>query len=57
MKVFNEDTQCVKCGKEKADSLYISDVNAGNFGYPHAVILRTCKRCGHIWAELPLDSQ
>lgn len=47
MTIYNPHSKCPKCGglaEEKYDE-------------PTDTIKRTCKRCGHVWTEEPLDSQ
>ena len=46
MKKYSESSDCVKCGRKHAETVYDHESNA---------LKRTCRRCGHVWWEGPLD--
>ena len=52
MKVYDLDTECIKCGN-KATFDKFNPCPA--IGEVEEIIQRECSRCGYSWEELPLD--
>jgi predicted nucleic-acid-binding Zn-ribbon protein len=57
MKPYRADARCVKCGYNIAASKYWDTTMRGGVVVDcDGFIVRTCKRCGYVWDEKPLDS-
>ena len=58
MDKYNENKRCPKCASGLVETRYI-DCGAARelifVKYYHGKIMRTCTRCGHMWAEEALD--
>jgi hypothetical protein len=61
MERYNEYRSCLKCGYVGIDTEYgmkVKTLNNRKLDYKSIpnVLTRTCKRCGYVWYEKPLDS-
>ena len=54
MKKYKLNSHCVKCGCTVASTEY-DRLNKNMYKFP--LMIRTCKKCGYDWEELPLDSK
>ena len=55
MEKYDKDRACVKCGEVGAASRKGSLVLGRTIFDGN--IVRTCRNCGHIWDEVPLDAK
>lgn len=61
MKKYNPDETCCKCGSGEIEDEYDEGSIPRQTGFVHIPgrpehIDRTCKNCGYLWEEAPLDS-
>jgi hypothetical protein len=60
MNTYNRDTPCLKCWETNASSeyesaLYLCDLDMLGKELRPEVIRRTCRNCGYVWDEKPIE--